>query len=128
MVETPLHDITTQEDIRHLVDVFYSAVLDDEMLKRFFAGLDFDHHKPRIVHFWSFVLLDDSGYTTNVFDKHIHMHLEGEHFDRWLHLFESTVHRLFIGEKADMAVLRAKTIAWTFKEKFKKLNESQSES
>ncbi len=127
MSETSLKDIATNEDIRRLVDVFYAAVLEDELLKGFFAELDFEHHKPKMIQFWSFVLLDETGYTTNVFDKHVHMHLEGEHFDRWLSLFESTVHRLFKGEKADVAIFRAKTIAWTFKEKFKKLNESRSE-
>jgi hemoglobin len=69
------------------------------------------------VHFWSFVLLDRPGYTTNIFDKHASMALTTEALARWTSLFEESVHQLFIGEKADMAILRAKTIAWTFKEK-----------
>jgi hemoglobin len=118
-----LHDIKTQEDIRLLVDVFYGHVMKDEILKGFFETMNFEEHKPRMIHFWSFVLLDETGYTTNVFDKHVHMHLEKHHFDRWMNIFESTVRSLFQGEKADMAIFRAKTISWTFSEKFKKLNE-----
>jgi hemoglobin len=115
-------EINTHQDIVLLVDEFYSSVLQDEILKPFFADLDFEHHKPRMIHFWSFVLLNESGYTTNVFDKHVHMHLKDEHFDRWLSLFHQTVDRLFEGEKANDAKFRATTIGWTFKEKFKKMN------
>jgi hemoglobin len=118
-----LTDIRNIEDITRLVDAFYDKVLRDEVLRPFFADLDFEHHKPLMVHFWSFVLLDVTGYTTNVFDKHAHMPLKDQHFDRWITLFEATVREMFNGEKADTAILRAKTIAWTFKEKFKHLDQ-----
>ncbi len=113
--------ISTKEDIQLLVDTFYSAVLNDELLKPFFSHVDFDTHKPKMIHFWSFVLLDEPGYTTNVFDQHVHMPLKDEHFDRWLSLFNQTVDQLFEGEKANDAKLRAATIGWTFKEKFKRM-------
>jgi hemoglobin len=115
-------EINTHQDIVLLVDEFYASVLQDEILKPFFADLDFEHHKPGMIHFWSFVLLNEPGYTTNVFDKHVHMRLKDEHFDRWLSLFHQTVDRLFEGEKANDAKFRATTIGWTFKEKFKKMN------
>jgi hemoglobin len=114
-------EITSAEDIKLLVDTFYSKVLQNDDLKPFFAGLDFDHHKPRMIHFWSFVLLDETGYTTNVFDKHVHLPIRDADFDTWMRLFEETVNELFHGEKASTAILRAKTIGWTFKEKFKQL-------
>jgi hemoglobin len=106
-----------------LVDVFYGDVMQDELLKGFFSHMNFEEHKPRMIHFWSFVLLDESGYTTNVFDKHVHMKLNDEHFDRWMFHFEKTVDKLFSGEKAETAKFRAKTLSWTFKEKFRKMNE-----
>lgn len=118
-----LTDIQNKEDIARLVDTFYDKVLRNEELKPFFANLDFVHHKPKMIHFWSFVLLDETGYTTNVFDKHVHMPLKDQHFDIWLDLFESTVKEMFSGEKADTAILRAKTIAWSFKGKFKHLHQ-----
>lgn len=112
-------DISSRHDIETLVDLFYTAVLEDEVLRPFFAPIDFDHHKPRMVHFWSFVLLDEPGYTTNIFDKHAHMPLTAEAMQHWLSLFESTVRAHFSGPNADQAILRAKTIGWTFSEKMK---------
>lgn len=114
-----LRDISTQEDIITLVDEFYSAVLSDALLSPFFSRIDFTHHKPRMVHFWSFVLLDEPGYTTNIFDKHAHMELTKEALHRWVELFEQTARHHYSGEKTEQAILRAKTIGWTFQEKLK---------
>lgn len=111
------HDITTQNDIVLLVDSFYDRVLRDEILSPFFQHIKFEHHKPRMVHFWSFVLLDEPGYTTNIFDKHRGMQLTLEAMNQWVTLFENTAGELFEGEKTNQAILRAKTIAWTFREK-----------
>ena len=72
---------------------------------------------PKMVHFWSFVLLDEPGYTTNVTDKHMHMPLSPVHFERWVSLFHKTVDALFSGEKAEMAKQRASLIAWTIQNK-----------
>jgi hemoglobin len=112
-----LHDINTQEDVTKLVDTFYAAVLSDALLAPFFSRIDFDHHKPRMVHFWSFVLFDEPGYTTNIFDKHANMALTRDALQQWVLLFELTARQHFSGEKTEQAVLRAKTIAWTFQEK-----------
>jgi len=113
------HDIQKREDVVRLVDNFYAAVLDDTLLAPFFLHIDFEHHKPRMVHFWSFVLLDEPGYVTNIFDKHAHMDLTKAALERWVSLFEFTTRQLFSGENTEQAVLRAKTIAWTFQEKMK---------
>lgn len=114
-----LADISHQEDIELLVDQFYEAVQKDAVLAPFFADIDLEHHKPRMIHFWSFVLLDEPGYTTNIFDKHMHMPLTAVAMNRWVELFETTARSLFAGEKTEQAILRAKTIAWTFSEKMK---------
>ena len=110
-------DITTKHDVEHLVDTFYGRVLQDESLAPFFKNLDFQAHMPKMVHFWSFVLLDEAGYTTNVTDKHMHMPLSKAHFERWVALFHATVDELFTGEKAEMAKQRATLIAWTIQNK-----------
>ena len=112
-----MQDITTKQDIEILVNTFYGKVLKDESLAPFFKQLDFDIHMPKMIHFWSFVLLDEPGYTTNVTDKHMHMPLEQAHFDRWIALFHSTVDSLFTGEKAEMAKQRATLIGWTIQNK-----------
>ena len=67
--------------------------------------------------FWRFVLLDESGYTTSVTDKHMHMRLKEEHFKRWLLLFYQTLDELFIGEKVELAKQRAAVIGWTIQSK-----------
>lgn len=115
-------DILTKEDIVLLVDVFYDRVLQDKKLAHFFAHLDFDAHKPKMVHFWSFVLLDESGYTTNVFDKHANLHAHSSDFNAWVSLFHSTVNELFEGEKAEAAKFRATTLGYTFGSKLDALN------
>lgn len=112
-----LRDITSKNDIEILVDKFYDNVLKDDLLSPFFSQLDFDHHKPKMVHFWSFVLLDDSGYATDVTQKHMSMRLKKEHFDRWISLFNITVDTLHSGEKAELAKQRAFLIRWTIESK-----------
>ena len=112
-----MNDITTKQDVENLVDTFYGRVLQDAELAPFFERLDFKAHMPKMVHFWSFVLLDEPGYTTNVTDKHMHMPLSKVHFDRWVELFHGTVNELFAGEKAEIAKQRATLIAWTIQNK-----------
>jgi hemoglobin len=115
-----LKDIQTKEDVLLLVNTFYGKVLNDEQLAPFFKRLNFDIHLPKMIHFWSFALLDEPGYTTNVTDKHLQMPLKKAHFDQWLFLFNETINQLFIGEKAEMAKQRAAVIAWTINSKLSK--------
>jgi len=70
-----------------------------------------------MIAFWSFVLLDEAGYKTNVFDKHVHLPIKQNHFAIWLEHFENTVRSLFEGPKADLAIQRAQLIAYTFEKK-----------
>lgn len=110
-------DIESKSDIETLVNQFYDKVLMDEILAPFFRHLNFEMHLPKMVFFWSFVLLDEPGYTTDVTQKHIHMKLEKEHFDRWILLFHETVDALFEGEKANLAKQRATLLGWTIESK-----------
>lgn len=112
-----MQDIQTKEDIALLVDKFYDKVLSDNLLQPFFAHLNFDKHKPKMIHFWSFVLLSEPGYKTDVTQKHLKMPLKKEHFDQWIHLFNETVDELFQGEKAEAAKQRAFVIRWTVEAK-----------
>ena len=114
-----MKEIETKEDVKKLVDVFYGKVLKDNLLSPFFKHLNLEVHLPKMVQFWSFVLLDEAGYTTNVVEKHMMMPLEKSHFDQWLKLFNETIDELFNGEKVDLAKQRAFTIAWTTEHKLK---------
>lgn len=108
-----MKNIETKEDVVLLVDTFYDAVLKNDELAPFFKHLNFEQHLPKMVHFWSFVLLDEPGYTTNVTEKHEKMKLSMELFNTWVSLFKQTVDQLFEGEKAELAKERAVILGWT---------------
>lgn len=112
-----MNDIQSKSDIELIVNSFYDDVLNDDLLAPFFRNLNFEKHLPKMIHFWSFVLLDEAGYTTDVTAKHMHMRLKQEHFDRWVELFNKTVDRLFAGEKAEAAKQRAFLVGWTISSK-----------
>jgi dephospho-CoA kinase len=109
--------LKSREDVGLLVQKFYSLVLNDKILTPFFKKLDFDNHLPKMIDFWCFVLLGETGYTTNVIEKHLNMPLKAEHFDQWLKLFHQTLNEYFEGENVEIAKQRAFTIAWTTKSK-----------
>src|SRR6187402_2561897 len=113
-----MRDIETREDIEQLIHSFYSELLQIEDMKPVFAGIHFEDHVPQIVHFWSFVLLDEAGYKTNVFEKHRHLPIQLHQFDTWLSIFSAAVDRLFAGEKAELAKQRATVLTHTFKSKW----------
>ncbi len=114
-----MREIENKQDIEELVDIFYNKIMKDELLSPFFKHLNLEIHLTKMVQFWSFVLLDEVGYTTNVVEKHLKMPLEKNHFDQWLKLFYETLDELFVGEKVDLAKQRAFTIAWTTEYKLK---------
>lgn len=113
-----MRDIEIKQDIELLINKFYSELLLIDEIKIVFQNIDFIKHVPHIVHFWSFVLLDEPGYKTNVFDKHISLPIKSHQFDIWLSVFTSAVDQLFAGEKADLAKSRATVLAHTFKSKW----------
>lgn len=112
-----MKDIESKEDISLLVNEFYGKVLKNDFLAPFFSSLDFAKHMPKMVHFWSFALLNEPGYTTNVVEKHLQMPLKEEHFQIWISLFNETIDSNFSGEVANQAKQRAMLIGWTIKSK-----------
>lgn len=116
-----MKDICNKEDIELLIRTFYNSLLQIDEMKPPFEGLDFEKHIPHIVSFWAFVLLDEEGYKTNVFDKHIDLPIKPHMFDVWLKTFTDSVDGLYHGEKADLAKQRATVLAFTFKSKWEKI-------
>jgi hemoglobin len=112
-----MREIENAQDVHELVQTFYRKVMSDEVIGPFFKGINLEEHLPKMEFFWRFVLLDESGYTTSVTDKHMHMRLKEEHFERWIHLFNQTLDELFIGEKVNLAKQRAAVIGWTIQSK-----------
>jgi hemoglobin len=117
--------IENAADIELLVHSFYNKVLKDELLAPHFKDVDLPAHFPRMIQFWSFILLDEAGFTGNVFDKHIKLDIDKSHFDRWLKLFHETVNEYFTGPKADLANQRADLLGYTFSTKLEQMKKKE---
>jgi len=107
-------DITTREDVEKLISAFYARVTADPFLAPVFGHVDWPHHLPIMVNFWSSMLLGDQSYRGNPFQKHITLPIGKEHFSQWLQLFDTTVDELFSGPVASEAKARAASIATLF--------------
>jgi len=117
-------EITSQKDIKFLVDSFYDKVNQDDLLSPIFnsfAKVDWESHLPIMYRFWGSILLAEGSYNGAPFPKHLPLPIKDEHFERWVQLFESTVDENFVGVNAEEAKKRATTIAGIFKAKIKML-------
>jgi hemoglobin len=111
------HDITTIEDIRQLVDEFYTKVRKDRLIGPIFIGAIRDQwpaHLEKMYRFWQTVLLEEHTYYGSPFAPHAKMPLEAQHFENWLGLWQITVDELFEGPKATEAKWRAEKMAEMF--------------
>lgn len=109
-----MDDIKTEADITLWQNTFYKKLLANPITAPKFAHLNIPEHMPKIVQFWSFVLLEKDGYRTNVFEKHLHLNLEKIHFEIWLQNFLETTDEMFEGKNASIAKERVKLLASTF--------------
>ena len=114
---TQLQDIQNRQDIERLVKTFYATATADPILAPHFQHVDWQHHFPRMIDFWAFILLDQTGFTGNVFDAHQRLDINHTHFQQWITHFNQTVDTLFSGEKAHLAKQRAESIATIFQHK-----------
>lgn len=118
-------DITTEADVRLLVDSFYAKVNHDALLGPVFNGfahVDWPQHLPRMYDFWSGLLLGTARYQGRPFSKHLPLPVGAAHFQRWLALFDATVNELFAGLKAEEAKVRARSIASLFEHRLRERN------
>lgn len=122
METVALSDITNQEDIRRLIDAFYTVVRRDELLGPVFAARIPDGHWPThldtMTRFWTAALLAQSaGYRGNPGAKHLYLPIGEEHFERWLALFGEIVDGMFVGDNATEMKLRARKMGDLFQAK-----------
>jgi hemoglobin len=114
----PQHpDITTEDDIKILVDSFYDKVNADALLSPIFndvAQVDWQQHLPLLYQFWSTLLFRTNTYQGRPWPKHALLPVGVGHFDRWVSLFKATVDEYFSGPKATEAKNLAASIADTF--------------
>lgn len=111
------NDITTLDDIKLLVNSFYSTVQKDEFIGPIFnekIGDRWPEHLEKMYRFWQTILLEVHSYSGSPFPPHKHLPVDKEHFDRWMSIFITTVDSLYTGAIADEAKLRAKNMAEMF--------------
>ena len=108
-------DIETREDLEYLLNEFYKIAVKDGEIGHHFDDLDLETHLPVIVNFWEKILFGKPVYFGNPLFIHQILHnkspLTLPSFQRWVKIFSATVDRLFAGEMAEAAKLRAKMIA-----------------
>ena len=121
--------IASRSDIELLVNSFYEKVKKDDLIGFIFndvAKVDWSHHLPIMYRFWESLLLDTNSYGRNAMDPHFRLNklvpLEPAYFDRWLALFEATVTEHFLGDKAALAVTRARSIKGIMALKMNRIN------
>jgi hemoglobin len=113
-----LSDIQTEADIELLVQTFYRDMEADPVIGRFFAGLDWQMHLPKIVRFWSSVVFQTGEYRGRPFDPHARMlGLDRAHFAHWVARLHQTVDALFAGPRAELIKARGEQIAGVFQVK-----------
>jgi hemoglobin len=114
---THLNDITTLEDIKLLVDTFYSSVQKDPFIGPIFNEKISNHwpqHLEKMYRFWQTILLEEHTYSGSPFPPHKQLPVTKEHFERWMEIFIATTDSLFAGPLAEEAKLRAKNMAEMF--------------
>src|SRR5687767_3652576 len=106
-------DISSRQDIQHLLEIFYDKVKSDDVIGIIFTQIvpiNWEHHIPLITDFWETILLDNPVYKSNAMEKHFRINeiypLKKQHFDAWLRLFHNTVDQLYAGPVADLAKVR----------------------
>jgi hemoglobin len=108
---------------------FYRKAISDELIGYIFtdvAKLDLEHHLPIIADFWEMMLFGTvnfpAKYGRSPMQVHHALHekerLKAEHFGRWVKLFCETVDENFAGERANLAKMRAVSIAETMRIRF----------
>ena len=114
---TTFTDIKTLDDIKLLVNTFYSKVQNDSFIGPIFnekIGHRWPEHLEKMYRFWQTILLEEHTYSGSPFPPHKHLPVEMEHFSRWMEIFTETVDSLFKGSLAEEAKLRAKNMAEMF--------------
>ncbi|TDS10955.1 group III truncated hemoglobin [Sphingobacterium paludis] len=120
-------DIQTLEDIKLLVNTFYSKVQNDELIGPIFNDVvqdRWDAHLEKMYRFWQTILLDEHSYGGRPFPPHAQLPIEKVHFDRWLSLFHETVSQLFDGPTATEAMSRGEKMAALFQIKLEHIRQS----
>jgi hemoglobin len=121
-----MKDIKDIASIRLLVDEFYKAVQQDDLIGPVFDTViaDWRPHLDKMYAFWNAVLFAEPGFTGNPFAKHAPLPINAEHFTRWLALFRQTVDKHFEGPVATDAKNRAELMSILFQNKLGRMRDN----
>ena len=103
--------------IQLLVDMFYSAVRENEILGPIFNDILKDRwpaHLEKMYRFWQTVLLEEHTYHGSPFPPHANLPVDKLHFDTWLSIWHKTIDEYFEGRIADEAKWRGEKMAAMF--------------
>lgn len=131
MKKTNLKDIQNIDDIKLMVDSFYTAIRNDDLLATIFNNViqnNWTKHLEKMYRFWQTVLLEEHTYTGSPFPPHITLPIGEVHFNRWLQIFKQTIDNLFVGDKATEAKWRADKMATMFLYKINYYNQNNIKS
>lgn len=110
-------EILSLDDVKILVDNFYTKVRTDALLSKIFDDVIQDRwpiHLEKMYRFWQTVLLEEHTYHGSPFVPHAKLPVHKEHFGRWIDLFFATIDESFSGNKAEEAKWRAEKMAEMF--------------
>jgi hemoglobin len=96
-----------------LVTTFYAQVRNDPLIGPIFEEKvdDWNHHLEKLCAFWSSVVLMTGRYHGQPMQAHLSLPVRGEHFERWLEIFEATALSVCPRKAADVFIDRARRIA-----------------
>jgi hemoglobin len=114
----PTLDLDTRAQIHDLVIRFYREIALDDILAPVFtetAEVDWSVHIPKLIDYWSRVLLGQPGYDGYILGPHQYVNaiepFELRMFDRWYQLFVEAVDDGWAGPMAEAAKRHAARIA-----------------
>ena len=122
-------EITEIDDIKRLVDDFYSRIRQDELLGHIFNGVIKDRwpeHLEKMYTFWQTILLQEHTYYGSPFPPHSQLPVKKAHFERWIQLFHETLDEHFHGHAAEEAKWRSERMAEMFLFKIKYYQDNQT--
>ncbi|MET0465475.1 MAG: group III truncated hemoglobin [Chitinophagaceae bacterium] len=118
-------DISSLEDIRLLVDSFYGAIREDDLLGPIFSRVIRERwpaHLEKMYRFWQTVLLKEHTYYGSPFPPHADLPLTRRHFEIWLTIWRTTIDRIFSGSIAEEAKWRGDKMAAMFLSRIEYVN------
>lgn len=119
-------DIIHIDDIKLMVDTFYSRIREDEVLGPIFNDKLEDRwaqHLEKMYRFWQTILHDEHTYNGAPFPPHATMPINESHFTLWVKIFSNTVNDLFEGPIAEEAKKRGALMAAIFNSKIEHFNQ-----